>query len=143
MLGRKDYSQEEVDHCKAAIHQQIAAYEALVKAVGGTRADKKVDAALEAFEPLFFGNMTLVLDRYFVHRVRMVAGKDGNSLNEVEMLSDSLMNNDGVLRAMSPIKMIADRSVLKLNIGDRIELTQEDFERLSEAFFAQIEEKFM
>jgi hypothetical protein len=43
-------------------------------------------------------NMTLVLDRYFVHRLRVVTGKDGNPLNEVELLSDSIMNNDGVLR---------------------------------------------
>lgn len=40
--------------------------------------DKKVNFALEAFEALFFNNMTLVLDRYFVHRLRMVTGKDGN-----------------------------------------------------------------
>jgi hypothetical protein len=39
--------------------------------------------------------MTLVLDRYFVHRLRVVAGKDGNPLNEIELLTDSLMNNDG------------------------------------------------
>lgn len=34
----------------------------------------------------------------------MVTGKDGNPLNEVEMLSDSLMNNDGVLRGINMIK---------------------------------------
>ena len=55
-------------------------------------------SALEAFQPLLFNNMTLILDRYFVHRLRTVTGKDGNPLNEVELLSESLMNNDGVLR---------------------------------------------
>ena len=39
--------------------------------------------------------MTLVLDRYFIHRLRMVTGSDGNPLDELELLSDSLMNNDG------------------------------------------------
>jgi hypothetical protein len=40
---------------------------------------------LEAFETLLFNNMILVLDRNFVHRLRMVIGKDGNPLNEVEL----------------------------------------------------------
>ena len=46
----------------------------------------------------FFNNIALVLDRYFVHRIRIVAGKDGNALNEVEMICDSLMKNNWVLR---------------------------------------------
>ena len=142
MLGRKDYTREELDHCKAAIAEQVAVYRKLVKAVGATK-DKKVDAAVVAFEPLFFNNLTLVLDRYFVHRIRMVAGKDGSPLNEVEMLSDSLMNNDGVLAASTVIKLIPDQSVLKLEIGDSIGLSEDDFERLSAAFFAEIERKFL
>jgi hypothetical protein len=97
MLGRKTYTQEELDHARTAIGAQLAAYDSLVAAVDAT-SDPGAKAALEAFEPLFFNNMTLVLDRWFVHRLRAVAGKDGNPLNEVELLSESLMNNDGVLR---------------------------------------------
>jgi hypothetical protein len=63
---------------------------------------------LKPFEAHFFNNMTLALDRYFVHRLRMVTGKDGNPLNEVEMLSDSLMNNNGILRDSNVIKLIPD-----------------------------------
>ena len=37
MLGRKNYTQEELDHCKAAIAQQLAAYKTLVKAVARPR----------------------------------------------------------------------------------------------------------
>jgi hypothetical protein len=105
--------------------------------------EAKVSPALEAFEPLFFNNMTLVLDRYFVHRIRMVTGKDRNPLNEVELMSDSLMNNDGVLRGNKVIKLIPDQSVVKLNIGDRIRLSAAQFERLSKAFFTEIESKFL
>jgi hypothetical protein len=43
----------------------------------------------------FFNNIALVLDRYFVHTIRIVTGKDGNALNEVEMICDSLMKTTG------------------------------------------------
>jgi hypothetical protein len=97
MLGRKNYTQEELDHAKAAIDQQLAAYKMLVKAVDAAPPYPKVTSAPEAFEPLLFNNMTLVLDRYFVHRLRVVTGKDDNRLNEVELISESLMSNGGVL----------------------------------------------
>jgi hypothetical protein len=87
--------------------------------------------------------MTLVLDRYFVHRLRVVTGKDGNPLNEVEMLCDSLMNNNGILRDSNVIKLIPDEAVVKLHIGDPIRLTEAEFERLSAAFFADLERKFV
>src|SRR6266511_1351426 len=69
MLGRKKYTQEEIDQGKAAVEQQLAAYKQLVKAVAGATTDERFDAAVESFEALFFNNMTLVLDRYFVHRL--------------------------------------------------------------------------
>jgi hypothetical protein len=141
MLGRKDYTREELDHCKAEIGQQLAAYRDLAAAIDP--ADEKAGAALAKFETLFFNNMALVLDRYFVHRLRVVTGKDGNPLNEVELISDSLMNNNGVMRASSVIKMIPDQSVVKLAVGDQIKLTESDFERLSDAFFADLERKFV
>lgn len=143
MFGRKDYTQEELDHAKAAVYEQIAAYKALVNAVGSTTADAKVDAALEDFEAHFFNNMTLVLDRHFVHRLRKITGKGGNPLNEVELLADSLMTNNGILRDSNVIKLIPEQSVVKLNIGDTIRLTAEDFDRLSAAFFDEIESKFL
>ena len=58
----------------------------------------------------------------------MVTGKDGNPLNEVELMSDSLMNNDGVLRGNNVIKLSPDQSVVKLNFGDRIRLSAAQFE---------------
>lgn len=143
MLGRKNYTQEELDHAKAMVDQQLASYKSLAKAVSSATTDEKVDSALEAFEVLFFNNMALVLDRYFVHRLRVVTGKDGNPLNELEMICDSLMHNHGVLRDSKVIKLIPDKSVVRLEIGDSIRLTEEDFDRLSAAFFAEIARKFL
>jgi hypothetical protein len=143
LLGRKNYTQEELDHAKTAIARQLAAYKKLAKTVDGDASDPNVKAALDAFEPLFFNNMTLVLDRYFVHRLRTVTGKDGNPLNEVELMSESLMNNDGVLRGNNVIKFVPDQSVLKLNIGDRIRLSAGHFERLYKAFLSDLQAKFV
>lgn len=144
MLGRKNYTQEEIDQGKAALDHQLAAYKKLVRAVAGTSADQKVKSALESFEALFFNNMTLVLDRYYVHRLPGAdyEGKDGNPLNEVRIVCDSLMNNKGILRSDKQIKLTPERSVLKLNIGDPIRLTEAEFGRLSAAFFAELERRF-
>jgi len=143
MLGRKNYTHQEVDHAKMAVDTQLAAYHKLINAIGGATSDPEVASAVEAFEPLFFSNMTLVLDRYFVHRLRVVAGKDGNPLNEVELLTESLMNNDGGLRANNVVKFDPGTSVLKLHIGDRIQLTAAQFERLAKAYLAEIESRFL
>lgn len=105
--------------------------------------DEKASAALTSFEPLFFNNLTLALDRYFVHRLRVATGKDGIPLNEVELLTDSLLNNHGVLRGDNVIKYAPGKSVTKPNIGDAIGLTAGEFERLSEAFFIELERKFV
>jgi hypothetical protein len=143
MLGRKDYTQEELDQATSAIRQQLAAYKKLVKALDGTGEDPQVAAALESFEPLLFNNMTLVLDRYFVHRLRMTTGKDGNPINEVELLADSLMNNGGRLRGNNVIKYKPEESVLKLEPGDEIEIDAAQFERLSKAFLAELDARFV
>jgi hypothetical protein len=78
-----------------------------------------------------------------VHRLRVVSGKDGNPLNEVELLADSLMSNDGILRGNNVIKYDPGTSVLKLSPGDRIRLTAPQFERLASAFFSDITSKFL
>jgi hypothetical protein len=41
------------------------------------------------------------------------------------------------------ITLIPEQSVLKLRIGDTIRLTEDDFDRLSAAFFDDIERKFL
>jgi hypothetical protein len=142
MLGRKDYRPEEVAGAQTVVKRQLAAYRKLAKAVDQA-ADSKAAAALEALEPLLFNNMALALDRYFVHRLRMTTGKDGNPVNELELVSDSLMNNDGVLRGNNVIKYVPEQSVLKLDIGDEIKLSAADFDRLAKAFFADLEAKFV
>ena len=142
MLGRKTYTQEEFDGARTAIDRQLAAYRRLEAAVAAT-GDAEARSALEAFEPLFCNNMALVLDRHFVHRVRLVTGNDGNPLNEVELLGESLISDAGVLRRSSVIKLVPEESVTGLRAGDRIALTAAEFERLADAFFAELERRFV
>ncbi|MGI8803987.1 MAG: hypothetical protein ACR2KV_17800 [Solirubrobacteraceae bacterium] len=136
MLGRKSYTQEVLDHGRSAVDAQLAAYKRLAAASSDA-------SAREEFDGQFFNNMTLVLDRYFVHRLRVTTGKDGNPLNEVELICESLMNNDAVLRGNNVIKYVPEQSVVKLNLGDRIRLSAGEFERLSSAFFAELERRFL
>ncbi|MEA2155510.1 MAG: hypothetical protein QOE11_1650 [Solirubrobacteraceae bacterium] len=138
MLGRKTYTQEELDNARATVDRQLVAYKRLREAADGAAAE-----ALDAFEPLFFNNMILALDRLFVHRLRSVTGKDANPLNEVELLTESLMNNGGVLRGNNVIKLVPGETVLRLNVGDQIALDADQFERLSDAFLADIESKYV
>jgi hypothetical protein len=142
VLGRKDYTQEELDNAKAAIDEQLKAYKKLAKAVDAS-SDPKVKIALEELEPVLFNNLTLALDRRFVHRLRGVTGKDGNPLNEVELVTESLMNNGGSLRGNNVINFVPEDSVLKLDLGDRIRLKAAEFERLAKAFFADLEAKYV
>ena len=142
MLGRKDYTQEELDNTRTAVKQLLAAYKQLAKAARDTD-DPKVTAALETFEPLLFNSTTLALDRCFVHRLRSVTGKDGNPLNELELLTESLMNNHGVLRGNNVIKFEPDESVLELDVGDRIAVSAAQFEQLSTGVFAELDAKYV
>lgn len=143
MAGGKSYTRDELDHAKAAIGHQVAAYRELDAAIAGETPDPVALTALETFEPLFFSNLTLTLDRYFVDRSRMVAREDAKALNELELLVDSLINNGGLLRANDAVAFRPDDSVLELQIGDRIRLTAAQFERLAHACFEEIEAKFL
>src|SRR2546423_2243775 len=116
MLGRNHYDQEYIDASRARIAAQLSAYRKLVAASNG---DARVGAAIDEFERLFFNNMVLVLDNLFVHRLRKMEGKDDNSLNQVRGICNSLMSGDHEIR-----------------------LSEDDFVRLSEGFFAEIENRY-
>jgi hypothetical protein len=142
MLGRNSYTQEELDQATSAVEQQLAAYASLAEAIGAT-ADEQAKAALAEFEPLFANTLALALDRYFVHRVRAVSGKDGNPLNEVELIADSLITNEGVMLASKVIRLLPEKSVVKLSAGDRIALSAAQVGELSQAYLAELEARFL
>jgi hypothetical protein len=129
MLGVKTYSPEYVDQVRARLDADIAAFNAL----GNGSA---------AFAPTFFNNLVIVLDHHFCHRLRTVEGKDGNPLNEVRVLSDSLMENGGIYTPNSSIKLKAATSVLGYDAGDAIAVDEDGFRRLADGFLTEISTKF-
>jgi hypothetical protein len=129
MVGMRSFTKEYVDSCRAKVKKDVASF--------------KKYAAPEPLETTFFNNMVIVLDRMFVHRFRAVEGKDGNPLNEVRLLCDSMTGSNNQLQMDNTIKYDPDGSVLKLRVGDEIRLNEADFARLSSAFFAEMELKFL
>jgi hypothetical protein len=75
------YDKKYIDGCRSKIASQISAYKEPVATARGLceSGRTRLDSAVEAFEPVFFNNMALVLDNYFVHRSRTIEGKDGSS----------------------------------------------------------------
>lgn len=77
-----------------------------------------------------------------VHRTRALEKKDGNPLNEVRVIGNSLVQNQGVLAADNTIKLDPSKSVLGLHVEDEIRMNAADFQCLIDAFFDEIEAKF-
>ena len=141
MLGMKTYSQGYIDACRARVDAGVRAYR--------KQAGKSLS---EQFEHRFFNDQVLLLDYMFVHRLTGIEGKDGNPLNEVRVLCNSIRLNKGKLQvdklpgwpnsAGSGIKLPPEKSVLKLEPGAAVKLTEADFVRLAKAFFDELGKKF-
>ena len=138
MLYRSGFPATYVSSVRAQVDRNVAAFEAL---------ELGADARA-AFEPGYVHQLLLALDSYFTHRGRGQEGKDGNPLNEVRMLTDSLQGNDAsgpispVLAASSTIKYRPEASVLGLAVGDPIDLDVAAYQRLAHAFLDEVEKRF-
>ena len=141
MLGMKKYSEDYIAACRARVDGDLRAYR---KQVG--------NAPSKEFEARFFNDQVLLLDYMFVHRLTGIEGKDGNPLNEVRVLCNSVLLNQGRLQvdrlpgwpnsASTGMELPPEKSVLKLKVGEEVRLNESDFVRLSKAFFAELEKKF-
>jgi len=137
----KKYPKDYIAACRARVDSDLRAYRSQVG-----------KAPSRDFEARFFNDQVLLLDYMFVHRLTGIEGKDGNPLNEVRALCNSILLNRGKLQvdrlpgwpnsAGSGIKLSPETSLLKLKVGDEVRLSEADFARLSKAFFAELEEKF-
>ena len=129
MLSVKLYLPGYIKACRHKVQMDVAAFHAL-------------SSTTEKFEAVYFNNMVLVLEQMFVHRMRGHEGKDGNPLNEVRMIANSILTNDNVLVEDSTIRYKETKSVSKLRIGGPIAIKADSFIELANAFFKEIEQKF-
>jgi len=138
MLGVKTYPQDYIDACRARVAAQVASFRALAEPAYNAG----LISPLASFSHEFFNDMVIVLDASFVHRLRGVEGKDGNPLNEVRMLANSLLAGGGLLTADKTIKYDPGNAVLGLPLGEPFRLSETQFVELAEAFFAELERRF-
>jgi len=137
----KKYPKDYIAACRARVDADLRAY----RSQAGKTPSKE-------FEARFFNDQVLLLDYMFVHRLTGTEGKDGNPLNEVRVLCNSLLLNRGKMQverlpgwpnsASSGMSLPPEKSVLKLKVGDEVRLSEADFARLSTAFFAELKKRF-
>jgi hypothetical protein len=129
MLGMKTYPADYIRNCRDRIDTAVATYRTLAN-------------PSPEFEASYFSNLVLVLDEMFVHRLRAVEGKDGNAMNEVRVLCESMLLHGNVMTPEKTIKLAPERSVTGIADGDAVELNEAKFVALSDAFFRDIEARF-
>jgi len=134
MLSVNSYDKKYVDDCRAKVNQLLSTFHDVLSA--------KPPASIKAFEPHLFNHMVLALNDYFCHRARAMEGKDGNPLNEVRILANSVASADGTFQLDRTVRYDPAKSVLGYAVGDAVGLSADDFSRLSSAFFDEIERKF-
>ena len=137
------YPQQYIDEARARIAEQARAFDAMAQAVRGAGtaegARSAAGTALDALEPEYFANLVMALDSHFVHRSRGQERKDGNAMNEVRVLVNSIQHHDSIMTAEKGIRLDAARSVLGIEYGARISIDRVGFERLAAAFLEAVE----
>ena len=141
MLSVSAYPQQYIDEARARVMVQVSAFAELAREVRGAGQSRSggVAAALDALEPEYFANLVIALDSHFVHRSRGQERKDGNAMNEVRVLVNSIQQHDSVMTAEKGIRLDAARSVLGIEYGERIRIDADGFERLAAAFLEALE----
>lgn len=129
MVWSIHYSRNYIDNSRRRIQSQLRVFQGL-------------NNPSREFEIEYFRNLVVMLQASFQHRSRQFEGSDGNPLNEVRMLSESILANSSILEIDKTIEYEPSHSVLGLPIGSDICPSEAEFERLSEAFFEELTRRY-
>src|ERR1700749_1342788 len=121
MLPRTGYDRHYVAACRESIG---AAIEGLGRVGAGSAA---------------WNQLLPALDRWFSLRNPKVEGRDGNPINEVRAIAESVTEHGSVMTRPRGIKLAPETSVLGFAEGEEISLDGDAFERLFDAFLAAVE----
>jgi uncharacterized protein (UPF0548 family) len=107
---------------------------------------ESVGAAVEEMRRVGAGSaawnqLVPALDRWFGIRNPKVEGRDGNPINEVRAIAESVTEHGSVMAIPRGVRLAAESSVLGFEEGEEITLDGDAFERLFDAFLAEVEEK--
>lgn len=123
MLLRTGYDRHYVGSCRESVGAAVAEL-------------RRVEAGSAAWNQL-----VPALDRWFAIRNPKVEGRDGNPLNEVRAIAESVTEHGSVMAIPRGIKLDPENSVLGFAEGEELSLDGDAFERLFDAFLAEVEER--
>jgi uncharacterized protein (UPF0548 family) len=124
MLLRTGYDRHYVANCRESVG---AAVEELRRVGAGSAA---------------WNQLVPALDRWFSIRNPKLEGRDGNPINEVRAIAESVTEHGSVMVIPKGIKLNEETAVLGFLDGEEITLDGDAFERLFDAFLAEVEAKF-
>ena len=124
MLPRTGYDRHYVADCRQSVG---AAVEELRRVGAGSVA---------------WNQLVVALEQWFALRAPKVEGRDGNPLNEVQVIAGSVTEHGAVMTVPKGIKLRPEASVLGFEEGEEISLDGDAFERLFDAFLAEVEAKY-
>jgi uncharacterized protein (UPF0548 family) len=125
MLARTGYDRHYVAACRESVG---AAVEELRRVGAGSVA---------------WNQLAVALTRWFELRNPKLEGRDGNPMNEARAVAESVIEHGAVMSVPRGIKLAPEESVLGFADGEEISLDGDSFERLFDAFLAEVEARLL